>query len=432
MKRNDFICQAWLLALMCLPSLSAASEPPNILLIIGDDISYRDYGFMGAKHVDTPNLDQLAREGITYTRGYVPTSLCRASLMSIITGLYPHQHGVVGNDPPKGEDRSKMLWAIRKHETIPKLLSAKGYYCFQTGKWWEGAATEGGFTSGMTHGDPARGGRHGDEGLKIGRETLAPIENAIVTAKKEKKPFFIWYAPMLPHTPHDPPADLLAKYQPKTDSIHVARYWANIERFDRTIGELRKMLATQEVDKNTLIVYLHDNGWIQDPKEGKFAPRSKRTPYQVGIRTPLILHQPGKIAPRREEILLVSSLDVAPTIVAASGLIPSKDIPGFNLLPSNGDTISKREALFGESYSHDLASIANPKKGLEHRWCVVDNWKLIVDQKTAQLELYEIEQDPDEADNMAAAHPEVARRLLKRLDEWWDGRQVAVNEESKP
>ena len=294
------------------------------MLIIGDDVSYRDYGFIGAKHVDTPNLDQLAKEGMTFTRGYVPTSLCRASLMSIITGLYPHQHGVVGNDPPKGEDRAKMLWAIHQHATIPKLLATRGYNSFQSGKWWEGSHTEGGFTSGMTHGDPSKGGRHGDEGLKIGRDSLSPIQSAISASKKEGKPFFIWYAPMLPHTPHDPPADLLAKYQPKTESIHVARYWANIERFDRTIGELRKILAEQMVEKETLIVYLHDNGWIQDPNAGKFAARSKRTPYEGGIRTPIILHWPGKLVPGRDEKNLVSSLDVAPTILAASGNSPSQ------------------------------------------------------------------------------------------------------------
>lgn len=425
-----------MLALIAAPVISFASESPNIVLIIGDDISHRDYGFMGAKHVDTPNLDRLAREGLTYTRGYVPTSLCRASLMSIVTGLYPHQHGVVGNDPPKGEDRAKMLWAIRKHPTIPKLLSAQGYYCFQTGKWWEGAATEGGFTAGITHGDPKRGGRHGDEGLKIGRETMAPIENAIVTAKKEQKPFFIWYAPMLPHTPHDPPAELLAKYQPKTDSAPLAKYWANIERFDRTVGDLREMLAAQEVDKNTLIIYLHDNGWIQDLKESKFAPKSKRSPYEGGVRTPLIVHWPGKIAPQRDEQTLVSSLDVAPTILKLAGFFPTTDMPGKNIGPTDSEPRPDRKAMFGASYSHDVGSLASPVSGLEQRWCATRDWKFIYDEKSGEGALYDLKNDPDEITHVAAKHPQVAKELLELLNTWWDGKQVATEvvakETSKP
>lgn len=420
-----------MLALIAAPVHSFASEPPNVVLIIGDDICYRDYGFMGAKHVDTPNLDKLAREGLTYTRGYVPTSLCRASLMSIITGLYPHQHGVVGNDPPKGEDRAKMLWAIRKHETIPKLLSKQGYYCFQTGKWWEGAATEGGFSAGMTHGDPTKGGRHGDEGLKIGRETMAPIENAIDTAKKEKKPFFIWYAPMLPHTPHDPPADLLAKYQPKTDSAPLARYWANIERFDRTVGDLRQMLVDQNVAENTLIVYLHDNGWIQDLKESKFARKSKRSPYEGGVRTPLIVHWPGKLAPQRDEQALVSSLDVAPTILKLAGYSPTIDMPGKNVAPTDSNPRPNRKAMFGASYSHDIRSLESPAGGLEQRWCVKEDWKIIFDENGGEGALYDLKNDPDEVTNVAGKHPEVAKELLELLNAWWDGKQVATENAAK-
>jgi arylsulfatase A-like enzyme len=415
-----------LLALIGLPSLLVASDSPNIALIIGDDISYRDYGFMGARHVDTPNLDQLAREGMTYTRGYVPTSLCRASLMSIITGLYAHQHGIVGNDPPEGEDRAKMLWAIRKHETIPKLLSKQGYYSYQTGKWWEGAATEGGFTAGMTHGDPSKGGRHGDEGLKIGRDSLAPIEEAIASAKSNQKPFFVWYAPMLPHTPHDPPADLLEKYKPKSNSIHIAKYWANIERFDRTVGELRKILAKQEVEKNTFIIYLHDNGWIQDPAAGRFMLRSKRSPYEEGIRTPLILHWPGKIASGRDERAIVSSIDVAPTVLNACGAPAAPSMPGLNLLAPPVKRQLLTRVVYGESFAHDVASLARPDQGLEHRWLATNRWKLIFDQKSGQQELFDLTSDSGEQKNVVKEHSEVASEFVEHLNSWWNGKLVAT------
>src|SRR6185369_13370198 len=89
-------------------SSPALAAPPNVLILLSDDQAYVDYSFMGHKVVRTPRIDRLAKEGVTFTRGYVPTSLCRSSLMSILSGQYPHQHLITGNDPPKGTDRVEM------------------------------------------------------------------------------------------------------------------------------------------------------------------------------------------------------------------------------------------------------------------------------------------------------------------------------------
>ena len=231
---------------------------------------------MGHPQIQTPHLDRLASQSVVFTRGYTPTSLCRSSLMTIISGLYPHQHLITGNDPPKGTDRREMLRHIRRTPTLPKLLAKEGYVSFQSGKWWEGNHAEGGFTAGMTHGDPSRGGRHGDEGLKIGRQGLQPFYEFLDANKG--KPFFLWYAPMLPHQPHNPPDRLLAKYKDKTDSLFVAKYWANCEWWDETCGELLSYLDKQGLADNTLVVYVTDNGWIQNPTANPFAARSKRSP----------------------------------------------------------------------------------------------------------------------------------------------------------
>src|SRR6185295_16108884 len=106
---------------------------------------------------------------------------------------------------------------------LPRLLKERGYVSLQTGKWWQGNFRRGGFTEGMTGGDPAKGGRHGDDGLEIGRKTMQPIYDFTAAAKRDGKPFFIWYAPMMPHLPHNPPDRLLAKYKDKTESLHVAQ-----------------------------------------------------------------------------------------------------------------------------------------------------------------------------------------------------------------
>jgi len=158
----------------------------------------------------------------------------------------------------------------------------------QTGKWWQGHYRTGGFTQGMTHGDPGKGGRHGDAGLAIGRETMQPIYTFVEQAQKDRKPFFLWYAPMLPHQPHNPPERFLARHRDKTPSAFVARYWAMVEWFDETCGQLLDFLDQKGLAQDTIVVYITDNGWIQDPNAN--APiRSKLTQYDAGHRTPILI-----------------------------------------------------------------------------------------------------------------------------------------------
>ena len=202
-----------------LPAAAFAAEKPNVVMIISDDQGWIDYGFMGQEAIQTPTLDQLAQQSEVFTRGYVPTSLCRPSLSTLITGLYTHQHKISGNDPDKNGKpadqyaavRERVISHIDKVQTLPTMLATNGYVSHQSGKWWEGNWRRGGFTAGMTRGFPQPGGRHGDDGLKIGREGLQPIFDFIDSAGD--KPFFLWYAPFLPHEPHYPPARLTNKYK---------------------------------------------------------------------------------------------------------------------------------------------------------------------------------------------------------------------------
>ena len=187
---------------------SAAEQPPNIVIILSDDQAWTDYGFMGHMDIKTPHLDELAARSLVFERGYVAAPLCRPSLASIVTGLYPFQHGITGNDVAGNNKRAEldapMRAAFHRHSSFIKLLTANGYVAHQSGKWWEGSWREGGFTHGMTHGDPKRGGRHGDAGLKIGRESIKPLTDFIDAATNEKKPFLLWYAPFLPHIARQP------------------------------------------------------------------------------------------------------------------------------------------------------------------------------------------------------------------------------------
>jgi arylsulfatase A-like enzyme len=406
--------------------LRATAAPPNVVLIIGDDQAWTDFGFLGHPVIQTPNLDRLASQSLVFTRGYVPSSLCRPSLAALATGLYPHQHRITSNDPPLGLAREEMLRQrgeqianIERVPTLPRMLGEKGYLSMQTGKWWEGRFSRGGFTHGMTHGDPARGGRHGDEGLKIGREGMEPIFRFIDEAGD--RPFFLWYAPFLPHSPHNPPERLLEKYRDKTDSIHVARYWAMCEWFDETCGQLLDHLREKKLADNTLVVFVVDNGWIQRPDAGGYAPRSKRSPYDGGLRTPIMLRWPGSVEPARDEKTPVISIDLAPTILTACGLEATADMQGLNLLDQAA--LSQRKAIFGATFTHNAIDVRDPASSVEYRWCIEGRWKLLVPNAAsvpeAQSELYGVLTDPYEERNLADENPDCVVHLKAMIDAWW-------------
>ncbi|MCI0703739.1 MAG: sulfatase [Planctomycetia bacterium] len=423
------------LAFTLVLALPLQAAPPNVLLIVGDDQGWTDYGFMGHKQIKTPHLDKLAREGIVFKRGYVPSSLCRPSLATMITGLYPHQHKITSNDPPlpkglKGGQamkdpgylklRAEMVSIFEKSPTIPKMLEKEGFISLQVGKWWEGNACRcGGFTEGMTHGDTAKGGRHGDEGLKIGRQGLQPVFDFLDKAKKDNKPFFVWYAPMMPHSPHTPPARLFNKYKEKTKSEFVAKYWAMCEWFDETVGDLLAKLEKNGQAENTLVIYLHDNGWIQDEKSAAYAPKSKRSQYDGGLRTPIIIKWPGHVKPGESD-KLAHSIDLAPTIMHAVLGKQAKAMEGINLLDPHW--VASRDTIFGEVFEHNAVDINKPSANLQYRWVIDGHWKLIVPHEPnvkGKPELYDLSKDATEKENLAAKHPDKVTDLTKKLDAWW-------------
>ncbi len=408
------------------------APPPNIVLIISDDQAWNDYGFMNHPHIQTPHLDRLASESALFTRGYVPHSLCRPSLASIITGKHPHQHGIAGNDPApvNGKKqgpvyqaaRLKMVENFNRNETIPNRLATRDYLSLQTGKWWEGHYENGGFTHGMTV-NPPRGGRHGDAGLAIGRQTMKPVFDFIDEAQEKNKPFFLWYAPLLPHDPHNPPQRLLDLYKDKTDSIHIARYWAMVHWWDETCGQVMEHLDRKGLAENTIVIYVTDNGWIQNPAAPSFAPRSKRSQYDGGLRTPIMIRWPGKVQPMRDDQTLVSSLDLMPTILAACGVKLAEELPGVNLLdlcgpdaPIKDSRAAKRDAIFGDIYDHDQPDIDDPTKGRTHRWCIAGNYKLIIADADGKVELFNIMADPHEKMDLSKTIPEVVTRLKDRIE----------------
>lgn len=436
-------------------SLHAA--PPNVLLILSDDQTWNDYSFMGHQQIKTPVLDKLAAESLTYTRGYVPAPLCRPSLASLFTGLYPYQTGITGNDlkgpdgkkasrrSPEGAKLHQQLYdKFRQCSGLASELGKQGYLSLQTGKWWESDPKGSGFTHAMTHADPKRGGRHGDAGLKVSRDGIKDVREFLDTAKADKKPFFIWHAPFLPHTPHNPPKELFEKYKAMVDSPHLARYYAMVEWFDQTCGELLGELDKRGLSENTVVIYVVDNGWIQNPKSGGYAPLSKQDVHEGGVRTPIMVRWKGQIKPLMDKTTLVSSIDIAPTILKLAGADVPKAMTGIDL--RDGDALKKRNTVFGADHSHDIVGVDKRVANQESRFVVHGEWKLILhnpknfpppkyggrpngkeNNPEGKPELYNLMDDPHELKNLADKNPEKVMALSKKLNAWWDG----SNQENK-
>ncbi|BCX46249.1 N-acetylgalactosamine-6-sulfatase [Haloferula helveola] len=428
------IHRLFLLAALLLPGLLHAEDKrPNIVLILSDDHTYSHYGFMGNEMVETPNLDRMAGESLLYTRGY-SMPVCSPSLATLLTGLLPSRHGITGNDlhasspkaPKAGRaNRDPLRDRLLANPLIlPKTLSDAGYLTFQTGKLWNTSFSEVGFTHGMTK----ERSRHGGAGLSIGRKGMEPVHEFIDMAVEKEKPFFVWYAPLLPHDPHNPPERLKKKYAGKGPTKHGEVYHAMIEWFDETCGDLDRYLEKKGLKDDTFIIYLSDNGW--DPFAGYGGGRAKLTPYENGIRTPVFIRWPGKVQPTRDDSNLVSIVDVVPTLLSVAGISVPDVMPGLDL--RDHEAVEERDTIFIESFRHDIMDIDDPSKSVTSL-VVLDGWsKLILpgtvgpDANKARfsstagvVELFDLKSDPTETKNLAAERPAEVKRLKALQDAQW-------------
>jgi uncharacterized sulfatase len=423
---------------------------------------------MGNALVKTPHLDKLAAQSARYPNGYVPTSVCSPSLATLLTGLYPHQHGIHYNHPPPGNSafnkmtsaaeyervRGRSFYLIQSVPTLPRVLAQNGYRCLQTGKYWEGHYRNAGFTDGMTlfkadaklaynkrkmpdgtyvaHGN-------GDHGLTIGRDTMQPISD-FLDACGVDQPFLIWYSPFLPHQPHDSPRKFYDLYRNVPGlPEHQVPYYAAISQFDDTVGQLVGEIERRGLAANTIFVLCTDNGWTAStqrersrPQEFAHTRESKRSPFEDGLRTPILFRWDGRVKPATHEAL-VSSVDVVPTVLSAVGLktaIPK--LPGVDLLPSAGGKAALPvRPVFGEIYPGDATALGEPSRDIAYRWVRSGDYKLIVphrhDGKKPWEEfvtgpaLFNVVTDPGEKSNLAndPAHAARLKELRRLLDAWW-------------
>lgn len=424
-------------AMACAP---ARDGPPNLVLILSDDHGWPYYGFMGDPIVLTPNLDRLAESGTVFPQAFTTSSTCQASLLTLLAGLYPHQWQAEVRSLHRAGIKRRRHREIQDVETLPRALARAGYTSFQGGKYWEGTYDLAGFTHGMTDaaGRTASPDRNpiaaGGAGLALARTTMQPLWDFIDAQRRA--PFFVWFAPKLPHTPHDAPAGFQELYASSGLSADAVAYYANITRFDDRVGELLEYLDEKGLRENTLVVYLADNGWQQGPRERPWThalggPRGKASMYELGFRTPLVVSWPGVVRAGVRDERLVSAVDVVATLADYARAPLSGDRDGRSLRPVlEGADTPLRDVVFGGGEAVlrppaeiERAGFATPRKELAW-WVRTPVWRYIWYPDAhprgdrAEDELYRIDRDAYERVDVAADHPKVVADLRARLLAW--------------
>lgn len=422
-----------LLGLACGGEAPPAPRPPNIVLIVADDQGYTDYGFMGSEWVKTPQLDRLAATGTVFPNARVTASICRPTLMSLLTGLDPiqwDQELLTGRLASPGYSGAEL---IRRVDTLPRLLQQRGYVSFQGGKYWEGTFEAAGFTHGMTDRQDDALTPSGGPGLALGIETMQPVYDFIDAHTDE--PFLIWFAPKLPHVPHKPPGEYRRLYANSGLNNAARLYYGMCSWFDALAGDLLAHLDAKGLRENTIVVFLADNGWDQPP-EKEFrpwrhdillgGPKGKDSPYELGLRTPLVVSWPGTLAAGRVSPELVSVLDLMPTLLDYAGLAKPEGRIGQSLRPlleGGADPLHEElvSAMSGFRPKQEWPpSPAETAIGLleEDVYSVrTRKWGYVYYVTRGVEELYDLAADPRQEHDVHAEYPrEVAELRRRALD----------------
>jgi N-sulfoglucosamine sulfohydrolase len=337
-------------------NLSAADARPNIVLIIADDMGWEDCRPFGNKQIKTTQLEQLARQGMRFENMILTCSSCSPSRASLLTSRFPHNTGA-----------EQLHWPLPKEQvTFVELLRKAGYWTAAAGKWHLGNQVRDRFD--VIH-DVGTAGfqlptEKGDK-TKI-KTVVAPNPNpsgaeAWVSTLQERpkdKPFFLWLAAVDPHRdyaekvilePHRPDDVTVPPYLPDNAETRkdLALYYDEISRLDANVGKVLDEITAQQLAENTVVIFMTDNG--------RPFPRCKTTLYDSGIKSPFIIRWPGKVRAEATCQSLLSSVDIAPTILEIAGVMTPKEFQGTSFLKVFSEPETRvRTAAFSEHNWHDF------------------------------------------------------------------------------
>ena len=438
-----------------------ASDRPNIIVMVADDLGWADVGFHGNQIIETPSLDRIAAEGTQLNRFYT-TPICSPTRAALMTGRDPIRLGVAYS--------TIMPWqnnGIHPEETfLPELFADAGYQTAMVGKWHLGHAQQ-------TYHPNSRGFEHfyghlhtevgffppfaslgGKDfqrnGVSIddqGYESylLADEVGRYIRERDTEKPFFIYMPFIAPHTPLDAPEDLKAKYADMEDDRGKSRskmadntrfmakltrresarpmYAAVVDGMDRSIGRVLDTLDAEGLTDNTIVLFFSDNGGAVYAIGGADnAPLrgGKGDTFEGGIRVVATMRWPEKIAAGGKVDSIMSVMDVFPTLLAAAGIEPQTRhrLDGRNLLPAivEGERIAREDLLFFIAES--------PFKNTVNVTAFNDEWKLVqrIETGFTSVEvsnfLFDINADPNEYQNLALEHPDVVAELADEIRHW--------------
>ncbi len=405
------------------------SRPPNVLLIVGDDMGYADVGFHGCTDIPTPHLDSLARSGVICSQGYVSGPYCSPTRAGLLTGRYQQRFGHEFN--PSGPELGLPI----TQSTIADRLQGAGYVTGLVGKWHLGAGKQMhpqqrgfseffGFLGGShSYFEPAgflRGTEPIDE-MDYATDAFANEATAFVD-RHQAKPWFLYLAFNAVHTPMDATDERLAKFSHITDKKRRT-YNAMMLAMDDAVGAVITKLAETNQDQDTLVMFISDNGGptmpgvtvngsVNAPLRG-----SKRTTLEGGIRVPFVLSWPGRLKPARFEKPVIQ-LDLAATAIAAAGLQNDPNMDGVNLLPFLDESQSQppHEALYWR-LGKQMAVRSGDYKLVRYD-SNADTLTGKNNQPVSVAKLYNLADDIGETKDLAMAMPEKVAELQAKWDAW--------------
>ena len=434
------------LATSAVPGVARAAAKPNVVVIVADDLGYGDLSSYGSAYA-TPNIDQLARDGVRFTQGYATAALCSPSRAALLTGRYQQRFGheyQLYDNVRDGVDAAQ--------PTLARSLRAAGYRTALYGKWHLGMAPERlprqmGFdtffgilggqapyasekrTDVVSSPDPALQPRfyaatpasqYQEDGRPLEMpdySTTAFTQHALDFIDQNKdRPFFLMLTYTAPHVPLQATKAQLEKLSSIADP-ELRLYRAVIDELDAGVGQIRERLARHGLTKDTLIVFVSDNGcpdYVREVCSNDPLNGWKRYLTEGGVRVPYMIAWPGKIPSGRTYDHPVSTLDIFPTAIAAAGAAgdPARPTDGRNLLPylQGRDKGRPHQRLYWRS----LPSYAI-RDG---------DWKLLVNAspkgETVTM-LFNLAQDRSEMTDLSDRHPEIVARLTRAWTTWSDG-----------